>query len=148
MDVGEENTMLVVKNINYSYDGKLKVLHNINFKLGKGDFLTIAGPNGSGKTTLIKIITDLLKLKDGEVLVDGLVHDDVIAKRKVIYLSSEDYLPEFLTGYEYIKMICNMYEAELNEKAMNRLATYYSLEYKMNTLIEGYSHGKYLKDSF
>ncbi|MGQ9515403.1 MAG: ATP-binding cassette domain-containing protein [Thermoproteota archaeon] len=29
------------------------------------------GPNGCGKTTLIKCLCDILKLKDGEILLNG-----------------------------------------------------------------------------
>lgn len=133
--------MLTVKNINYSYNKKIKALQDINFEVEQGDFLTIAGPNGSGKTTLIMLITDLLKLRQGSILIDDLAHDDYSSKKKVMYLSSEDYLPEFLTGYEYINMLCSMYDTKLDLEQMQRLAGYYSLEQKLDTLIEGYSHG-------
>lgn len=133
--------MLAVNNITYSYDGKFEVLKNIEFELKKGEFLTIAGPNGSGKTTLIKLITDLLNLKNGEIIVGDFSHDNIKAKKEVMYLSSEDHLPNFLTGYEYIKLLCSMYDVTLDETKMNQLASYYSLEQKLHTLIEGYSHG-------
>jgi len=133
--------MLVVKDINYSYHKKFCVIKNLSFELQKGEFLTIAGPNGSGKTTLIKLITDLLKIQGGEVKVEGLSHELFQVKKKVVYLSSEDYLPEFLTGFEYLNMLCEMYDCFLNEEAMDRLATYYSLDLKLHELIEGYSHG-------
>lgn len=133
--------MLRVKDVNYSYDGKFEVLKDISFKLEKGDFLTIAGPNGSGKTTLMKLMTDLLKLKSGKIWIEDGSHDEINAKKKVIYLASEDYLPEFLTGYEYIKLLCSLYDVLLDETKMNRLAGYYSLEQKLHMLIEGYSHG-------
>ncbi|WP_017472495.1 ATP-binding cassette domain-containing protein [Amphibacillus jilinensis] len=133
--------MLAINDLNYSYDKKNKVLDTISFQLDKGEFLTIAGPNGSGKTTLIKLITDLLKIQEGQIMVDGVPHHLPLVKKTVVYLSSEDYLPEFLTGFEYIKMLCNMYEVILNQEAMTRLANYYSLDTKLDKLIEEYSHG-------
>ena len=133
--------MLIVKNINHSYDGKFEVLKDICFKLEKGEFLTIAGPNGSGKTTLIKLITDLLKLKNGEIYIEDFSHNDINAKKRVMYLSSEDNLPEFLTGYEYIKLLCGMYDVAIDETKMARLASFYSLEQKLYMPIERYSHG-------
>lgn len=133
--------MLAINNINYSYDKKNKVLDGLTFQVKKGDFLTIAGPNGSGKTTLIKLIIDLLKIQEGSIIVDAFPHDLPLVKKKVVYLSSEDYLPEFLTGNEYVKMLCRMYEKSFDEKSLNRLANYFSLDKKLNDLIEGYSHG-------
>jgi ABC-2 type transport system ATP-binding protein len=62
-------------------------------------------------------------------------------KGNIVYLSSEDYLPEFLTGLEYIKLLCKMYEVDVDHKKMQRLAKYYSLSTKLDSLIEGYSHG-------
>ncbi|MCL1991282.1 MAG: ABC transporter ATP-binding protein [Defluviitaleaceae bacterium] len=133
--------MLHIKNIKYSYDKKNVVLSDMNFELEQGEFLTIAGPNGSGKTTLIKLITDLLKMKQGTISIASMPHDLPQIKKKVVYLSSEDYLPEFLTGFEYVKMLCEMYDCPLNKEAMDRLARYYSLDRKLHELIEGYSHG-------
>lgn len=133
--------MLEIKNLDYSYDSKHKVLDSLSFKIVKGDFLTIAGSNGSGKTTLIKLITDLIKIQKGKIYFDGKSHEDAIVKKRIVYLSSEDYLPEFLTGLEYIKLLCKMYEVDVDQKKMQRLAKYYSLSTKLDSLIEGYSHG-------
>lgn len=46
-----------------SYDGK-RVLENVNFSLGAGDYLCVVGENGSGKSTLIKTLLGL-KAPDG-----------------------------------------------------------------------------------
>lgn len=44
-----------LKNINLSYYGK-KVLHNINWKVMKGEFWQLTGTNGSGKSSLLSLI--------------------------------------------------------------------------------------------
>lgn len=133
--------MLNIYDIVYSYDKKNTILNNLSFSLSKGEVLTIAGPNGSGKTTLIKLIVDLLKIQKGSISINETSHDKSLIKKEVIYLSSDDSLPDFLTGKEYIEMICDFYETFLDEERLSRLAKYYSLDSKLDELIENYSHG-------
>jgi len=46
-------------------------LHNINFKVGKGEFVSIIGPSGSGKTTLLNLLGALDRPTTGKVFIDG-----------------------------------------------------------------------------
>jgi len=59
--------ILSIKDLNYSYGGKQKVLENINLEVKEREFLAIIGPNGGGKTTLLKLIVGLLPLQSGEI---------------------------------------------------------------------------------
>lgn len=59
-----------LKDVCFAYTDKL-VLKNINLKINKGDFIGIAGTSGNGKTTLVDIISGLLRIKTGELFVDG-----------------------------------------------------------------------------
>jgi len=49
------NPAIDVRKLNYHYD-KSRVLNDLSFTVGSGDFFIIIGPNGSGKTTLLKSI--------------------------------------------------------------------------------------------
>ena len=60
-----------VKDLNFSYDNKLKFLKNINFKVNRGEKVGIIGHSGSGKSTLINLILGLLKPTSGNVLIDN-----------------------------------------------------------------------------
>jgi iron complex transport system ATP-binding protein len=64
--MGEGKKVLDVQNLSFAY-GQHKVLHNINFSLNKGCFLTIIGPNGSGKTTLLNLLTGHLAPSTGQI---------------------------------------------------------------------------------
>lgn len=55
---------------------ELSVLHNINLKIKKNDFMAIIGPNGGGKSTLLKIILGILKPDTGEVQIFGKKPED------------------------------------------------------------------------
>ena len=43
------------------------VLKNVNFKINKGDLVSLTGPSGSGKSTLLHIIALLDQPTSGEV---------------------------------------------------------------------------------
>jgi len=47
-------------------------LHNINFKVEKGEFVSIIGPSGSGKTTLLNLLGALDRPTTGKVFIDGI----------------------------------------------------------------------------
>jgi zinc transport system ATP-binding protein len=68
--VNTPNSLIQVENVSFDYNG-VKVLRDISFSVGVGDFLALIGPNGSGKTTLIRIILGILKPPSGHVLLMG-----------------------------------------------------------------------------
>lgn len=74
----------IVKIYNRGKENELSVLKNINFSVGRGEFVSIMGPSGSGKTTLLDIAGCLMKPTEGRVFVDGTeingLSDEEIAK--------------------------------------------------------------------
>lgn len=46
-------------------------LHNVSFRVNRGETVGIIGTNGSGKSTILKIITGVLNPTDGEVEIEG-----------------------------------------------------------------------------
>jgi putative ABC transport system ATP-binding protein len=68
--------MIELKNIckSFTLGGEtIKALDNINFKVEKGEFVSIIGPSGSGKSTLMNIL-GLLDVPDsGEYILDDVV---------------------------------------------------------------------------
>ncbi len=61
-----------VKDLAFSYDGKIDAVKNVSFSVEKGQYCTIVGHNGSGKSTVAKLITGLLEKKSGTIMIDGL----------------------------------------------------------------------------
>ena len=66
-------SVLEVKNIKKSFDGKNQVLDGINFSLEKGESVAIIGSSGSGKTTLLRCLNFLERPNEGTISVDGKV---------------------------------------------------------------------------
>ena len=60
------NRAITAKNLSHSF-GEDLVLRNVSFQVPKRDFFIIIGPNGSGKTTLMKILSGILKPRNGEL---------------------------------------------------------------------------------
>ena len=63
-------SLLELKNV-YKIYGDLHALDDINFKVEKGEWVSIMGPSGSGKSTMMNIIGCMDRPTSGEVLLDG-----------------------------------------------------------------------------
>lgn len=133
---------LVLKDIEKSFDDK-KVLRGIDFTFGQGQIYALLGRNGSGKTTLFNILSQELKKDSGEVL---LYKDNTAQKVKptdISYVYSDPILPEFLTGYEYIKFFMDINKDTLDKNV--EIDEYFQImkinEKDRHKLIKSYSHG-------
>ncbi len=75
MSNGGENVIIDARNIRKSYyigqPNELEILHGIDLKVMKGEFVAIVGASGSGKSTLMNIIGALDKPTSGEYVLDG-----------------------------------------------------------------------------
>ncbi|HOK61109.1 cell division ATP-binding protein FtsE [Tenuifilum sp.] len=65
-----DNFTVDIRSANIFQEDNL-VLSDVNFSLGKGEFVYLVGRVGSGKTSLIKTITAEIPLKEGDGLVCG-----------------------------------------------------------------------------
>ncbi|WP_240620224.1 ABC transporter ATP-binding protein [Peribacillus acanthi] len=63
--------MLTIDSLSYSFDGKEKILENLNLEVKEGEFVSILGPSGSGKSTLFQLIGGMLKPDRGSISLQG-----------------------------------------------------------------------------
>ena len=49
----------------------VKAIDNVNFKVNRGEFLSVIGPSGCGKTTLLRLIAGLETNYQGDILLNG-----------------------------------------------------------------------------
>ena len=59
------------KNVSFSYDGKRKVLDNIDFNIPSGSSLAIVGPTGAGKSTISRLLFRFYDVTKGRILING-----------------------------------------------------------------------------
>lgn len=88
--------ILEVKNISKTYqnkEGEVVALENVNFKMKKGEFVSIIGPSGCGKSTLLSIIAGLEQKTTGEIYIEEEKVDNI--SQKVGYMLQRDCLLEW-----------------------------------------------------
>ncbi len=67
-------SVIEVENINKTFISektKILVLDNVNFSVGKDEFICIVGPSGCGKSTLLRMMAGLEKPDSGRILFNG-----------------------------------------------------------------------------
>jgi|SRR5690625_1369078 len=105
--------MIKIENLSKKYGAK-KVLKNINIEFKQGNVYGIVGKNGAGKTTLFHCISGLEKY-------DGKINSKFqTIKNHLGLLQTEPYFFSRITGIEYIRLLSNARDVELeNIKSKN-----------------------------
>lgn len=67
---GKESALEVL-DLDFSYITGNPVLRNIDFKIGKGEMLSIVGKNGAGKSTLSNLVCGFISPDRGSILLGG-----------------------------------------------------------------------------
>lgn len=121
--------MIELKNINkefYLGGETIKALDNVNFKIEKGEFVSIIGPSGSGKSTLMNILGLLDVPNSGEYFIDGInvikAKEKELAKirnRKIGFIFQNFNLLGKLTAVENIQ-IPMIYQGKTNEESRKK----------------------------
>jgi len=88
-----EEAMVSVENLNVIL-GKKQIVHNVSFKVKKGEIIGMFGISGAGKTTIIRVLTCQIEKKNwtGNVLVTGLTPSKKTNYSKI--LSNIGYVPQ------------------------------------------------------
>lgn len=71
--------------------GKNMVVKKASLEINSGETLCVLGPNGVGKTTFLKAILGLLKLSQGEIIING---KDISAYSKMELAKIIGYVPQ------------------------------------------------------
>jgi len=97
--------MLQALGISKSYH-RAPVLQAVDFCLGAGQCLGIAGENGSGKSTLLKICAQVLTPDSGDILYQGksILGDRVFLRQMVGYVPQQCDLLPLLTCREQLSL--------------------------------------------
>ncbi len=98
-------TLLQLKAVNYGYPGDFH-LQGVSLALKSGFFSGIIGPNGSGKSTLLKGLAGELKLRPGQVFLNGedLCQMPARERAQKISVVSQFNIPTRMTVEEYVLM--------------------------------------------
>jgi len=62
---------VVYRDISFSYDPKMPVLHGINLEAKSGEMIALVGPTGAGKSTIVNLLVRFYEFTSGEITIDG-----------------------------------------------------------------------------
>ena len=136
-----EKPILKCENL-YKNFGKKQILKNVSFELYSGDILGFIGPNGAGKTTTIKLILGLQGITEGKVTINGYNIERQFEKaiEKVGAIVENPDLYMYLTGYENLKLISNLYDS-IDKNRIDEVVKLVKLEKRINDKVSKYSLG-------
>lgn len=121
--------------------GHRVLVNDLSLKLYEGDILGFIGPNGAGKTTTIKLILGLQSLNGGVVKIGGhdLKKEFVAAISKVGAIIENPDLYMYMSGYENLKIVANMYC--LTDVRIHEVVKLMGLESRIHDKVKKYSLG-------
>lgn len=70
-DLLECNGEISIKNVDFSYTPKTKLIQNFNLEVKQGQKIAIVGPTGCGKSTLINLLMRFYDVNNGSISVSG-----------------------------------------------------------------------------
>ncbi len=87
-------------------------LDNVSFRLEKGSVMGLVGQNGAGKTTIIRLIMNAIAKTSGSIRVFGMdnAENEVAVKKRIGYVSDDDYLVVSSNIKKYARLFARMYE--------------------------------------
>jgi ABC-2 type transport system ATP-binding protein len=114
-----------------------------------GDLVVVMGPNGVGKSTLLGIMAGLMVPAKGHVEINGLRRREsedaeLKIRRQMSFLPDHPWLPEFMTGREWLMAIGELYDIEVDRLMdhISRLLDLFQLAEKGESPIRTYSNGQ------
>ena len=133
---------LIVNEIEKKFEEK-EVLKGASFTFEKGKIYGLLGRNGAGKTTLFNCISHEIDFDGGSVSLEENGENRPVNFDMMGYAFSTPVLPEFLTGYEFIKFFLDIHKGKIeNPLTVEEYAQMVGLDLPdLDRLLKGYSHG-------
>lgn len=133
---------LIVNEIEKKFEEK-EVLKGASFTFEKGKIYGLLGRNGAGKTTLFNCISHEIDFDGGSVSLEENGENRPVNFDMMGYAFSTPVLPEFLTGYEFIKFFLDIHKGKIeNPLTVEGYAQMVGLDLPdLDRLLKGYSHG-------
>lgn len=121
------NNKLQIIDLSKSYDKTTYAVKDLAFEVDPGNILALLGHNGAGKSTTLRMISTILTPTEGRVLIDGedlsQINGDRLrqVKRSIGFVPETENLLTYLTPWEYLFYVGQMYGIEDEDRLNNRI---------------------------
>ncbi|WP_343603696.1 ATP-binding cassette domain-containing protein [Fluviicola sp.] len=125
--------MIEAKNISFAVKGR-HILHPVDFKTDKEEFIVILGPNGAGKSTLVKMLSSGANRSSGSISYYGKELKDWTLEglsRYRAYMHQESMIASNFTVREVLEMARYRHpesKAGFNQQVIERIVSELNLE--------------------
>ena len=90
-----DDVSIEFEDVTFSYDGKRRVLNNINLEVNKGQLVAIVGESGSGKSTIASLILNSYSATSGNIKVNDINIENISSDdlyKKISLVSTNSYI--------------------------------------------------------
>lgn len=136
--------MLRIDHFTKLYGSKAAV-SDLSLHIAPGEIFGFIGHNGAGKTTTLKACSGILQFDKGSIYVAGrsIQSDPIACKRDMAYIPDNPDLYDFLTGFQYLNFVADIYGVSKPERteAIRRYGELLGMTDDLSLPISDCSHG-------
>jgi ABC-2 type transport system ATP-binding protein len=137
----QDSIVLQMNGVSKIIKGKA-IVDKLTFDILKGEIVGLLGPNGAGKTTTIRMMTGLIRMSEGDVIVQG--HSVKSDFNKAIghigaIIENPEFYP-YMTGLDNLKQYQRMTD-NIEAGRIDEVVKLVGLQEAMNKKVKAYSLG-------
>ena len=140
--------MIEIKNLKKSYKG-ITVVDIDSLQINSGEIIGLVGNNGAGKTTFFRLLLDLIRSNEGEILSKGnVVTQTEDWKTYTAAYIDEGFLIDYLTPEEYfcfVGKLNNLTKADVDDFLQTYLSFFDDAILNKGKYIRDFSKGNQFK---
>ena len=127
--------MIEIKHLLKTF-GDVRAVDELTINVNSG-INGLVGENGAGKSTLLRLISDIYQKDDGEILIDGVSHQEISVKKNLFFLSDNPYAPANSTVKQTFEFYTTLFDLEKDRfmDIMSKLSL--PLDRKVSTFSKG-----------
>ena len=140
--------MIEVRNLQYRYPTG-KVITFPDLKLERGKHCLLLGESGTGKTTMLHLLGGLLRIQDGEVMLDATnlrllseTQRDHFRGKNIGFIFQRNHLISALNVLDNVRLSGYLAHANNNGKRAEEVLSHLGLAEKLSAKISELSHGQ------
>lgn len=138
-------SIIDVKALTKVFDGKIRAVDGVSFKVNEGEILGFLGPNGAGKTTTLNMLSTLLRPTEGKATVNGydIIREPDAVRHSIGFVFQDSTLDIELTGRENLDFHGRLYnlKGDVRKQRIRELLEVVQLTDRADDFVKTYSGG-------